>query len=80
MDIHGYPVDLKRQPCPWLVLWAGQSEAGGFSHGSGFGIYSSKPTMNKGDHFHVKKAFLQPLRVFTCLFLNEGKNFTLSID
>jgi hypothetical protein len=29
---------LERQPCPWIVSWAGQSEASGFRHGSSFGI------------------------------------------
>jgi hypothetical protein len=43
---HGYPwisrypsdLDLGRHPCPWILSWAGQSEADGFGHGSGFPI------------------------------------------
>jgi hypothetical protein len=40
MHIHGYPADLglERQSCPWILSWAGRSEAGGFGHESSFGI------------------------------------------
>jgi hypothetical protein len=31
-------LDLERYPCPWIVLWAGHSEADGFGFGSGFAI------------------------------------------